>query len=289
MGGSILGKVERLKRDRDGIAKLTPMTNIRLIVENDNGKSEAVTDDKGVLEIKGLTAGTYKVSINLPAELTSGKTDASVVVEDKGCASVHFYVQSNGRLSGLVRNVLGATVSNAEITLFHADGARYQGFQETASTNEQGRYEFRMIAPGKYKLQIRFDGLTRFTRPFPKFYHPGVSNLSQAAVIDIGDGEEIQNYNLTVPVVPRDRLIEGVVVTPDGAIIQDAQVLVGFESSFQIVSFDSPGRFSLKVYEGVSVILHAYVERNGKRFQSEWVLIPLTGDPGKLKLIIELA
>ncbi len=285
-GGRVLGKVQHFKRNSEGADRLTPAANIRLIVENDNSKSETVTDDKGLFEIKGLSAGNYKVSIDLPPGLTAGKNETSVVVEDKGCASVNFYVQPNGRLSGVVRNTLGHPISNALITLFSADGNPDRGYKEFASTNEQGIYEFKIIPPGKYKFLIRFDGSTASTRAFPKFYHPGVPYLAQATVIEIGKGEEIQNYNLTVPELPRDRTVEGVVVSPSGTIIEDAKVLIGFEATLLYVSMDEPGRFRLKVYEGVGLAVHAYVERNGKRLMSEWVSIPATGDPGKLKLVI---
>ena len=42
----------------------------------------------------------------------------------------------------------------------------------------------------------------------------------------------------------------------------------------------------MNVYEGVSTGVQAYIERNGKHVQSGSVVIPATGEIGKVKLVI---
>ena len=284
-GAMILGKVQRLRRNSDGVGKFDPMIGIRVTVENMDKKMELVSNGEGEFVAKDLRPGTYTVSIDLPKGLIAQK-DSSVTVEDKGCAAVQFFVQSDGRLSGQITNTLGHVVSAAEITLFPVDkDPRTNG--EPMKSNEQGIYEFNRIPPGKYKLLIRYDGLSRFDRPFPRLYHPGVQDATQATVIEIGDGEEIKNYNLMVPELPRDRTIEGVVVSSGGIPIKDVKVLMGFDFSFKHIPLDEAGRFSLKVYEGVSIALLAYIERDGKRIESTWVTVPANGDPGKINLVLE--
>jgi hypothetical protein len=284
-GSTIQGKVQRLSRNSEGVGKFDPMIGIRVTVENSDKRMEFVSNAEGEFVAKGLSPGTYTVSIDVPKGLI-GIKENSVTVSDKGCAMVQFFVQSDGRLSGQVTNILGHAVSGAEITIFPADkDPRSNG--EPTKSNEQGIYELKRIAPGKYKLLIRYDGLSRFSKPFPPLYHPGVQSAAQATVIEIGDGEEIKNYNLVVPELPRDRTIEGIVVSSGGIPIKDAKVLLGFDAMFQPVSLDVGGRFSLKVYEGISIGLIAYIERDGKRTESTWVTVPRSGDPGKIKLVLE--
>jgi hypothetical protein len=285
-GSTIQGKVQRLKRNSDGVGRFDPMTNVRVSVENPDRKMDLASDEKGEFIITGLRPGTYTVSLDVPKGMTVANRVNSVTVEDKGCASVDFAIQSDGRLSGLVRNTQGHLISNAEITLFPADQDPYRGSTETTQSNEQGLYELKRIPPGKYKLLIRYDGLRRFDRPFPRFFHPGVSDATHATVIEIGDGEEVSNYNLTVPELPSDRTIEGNVVSATGALINEAKVLMGFDFNFHHVALDA-GRFSLKVYEGISVMLYAYIDKDGKRLQSNVGWVPANGDPGKIKLVIE--
>ena len=284
-GAMILGQVQRLTRNSKGVGKFDPMIGIRVTVENSDKRIEFVSNAEGKFVAKGLSPGTYNVSIDLPNGLT-GIKENSVMVSDKGCAAVQFFVQSDGRLSGQVTNTLGHVVSGAEITIFPLDKDP-RSFGESAKSNEQGVYEFKRIAPGKYRLLVRYDGLSRFDRPFPVLYHPGVQSVTQAAVIEIGDGEEIKNYNLIVPELPRERIIEGIVVSSGGVPMKDAKVLMGFDYSFQPVSLDEAGRFSLKVYEGVSLVLIAYIERDSKRTESTWITVPPTGDPGKIRLVID--
>ncbi len=284
-GSTIQGKVQRLTRNSEGVGKFDPMTGIRVTVENSDKRMEFVSNAEGEFAAKDLKPGTYNVSIDLPKGL-SGIKENLVTVSDKGCAMVQFYVQSDGRLSGQVTNTLGHVVSGAEITIFPVDKDP-RSFGESTKANEQGIYELKRIPPGKYKLLVRYDGLSRFDRPFPPLYHPGVQSAAQATVIEIRDGEEIKNYNLMVPELPRDRTIEGIVVSASGIPIKDAKVLMGFDFSFQPVSLDEAGRFSLKVYEGVNLMLLAYIERDGKRIESTWVAVPGSGDPGKIKLVLE--
>ena len=284
-GAMILGQVQRLTRNSEGVGKFDPMTGIRVTVENSDKRMEFVSNAEGKFIAKGLSPGTYKVSIDLPNGLT-GIKESSVTVEDKGCAAVHFYVQSDGRLSGQVTNTLGHVVSGAEITIFPVDKDP-RSYGESTKSNEQGIYELKRIAPGRYKLLIRYDGLSRFDRPFPRLYHPGVQDAAHATVIEIGDGEEIKNYNLMVPELPHERTIEGIVVSSGGIPLKDAKVLMGFDFSFKPVSLDEAARFSLKVYEGVSLVLIAYIERDGKRIESTWGTVPAAGDPGKIKLVID--
>ena len=284
-GAMILGKVQRLTRNSEGVGKFDPMTGIRVTVETTDKRMEFVSSAEGEFVAKDLKPGTYNVSIDLPKGLT-GIKENSVTVSDKGCAAVQFFVQSDGRLSGQVTNTLGRVVSGAEITIFPV-GKDPRSFGESAKSSEHGIYEFKRIAPGRYKLLIRYDGLSRFERPFPPLYHPGVQSAAQATVIEIGDGEEIKNYNIVVPELPRDRTIEGIVVLSGGILIKDVKVLMGSEANFSFVPLDEAGRFSLKVYEGVSLMLLAYIERDAKRIESTWVTVPGVGDPGKIKLVIE--
>jgi len=285
-GSMILGDVMRFKRDEDGNGSSEPMPNIKIIVTGDDKKLEVESDAKGHFSISGLKPGAYNVSIDLPPGMTASKNDHSVTLEDKACEFLYFGVESNGRLTGQVKNMLGVPIEKAEIFIIPANKPRYRGWWDSAYTEKDGIYSFKRIPPGKYKLQIRFDGLTSQTRPFPNMYHPGVLDATQATVIEIGDGQEIKDYNVIVPELPRDRTIEGTVVTSDGTLITDAKVSYFVEPVVYAATMDSPGHFKLNVYEGVSTAVQAHVERNGKQVQSGSVTIPATGDVEKIKLVI---
>ncbi len=285
-GSMILGAVNRFRRDDDGNGTSEPMPNVKIIIANEEKKVEVESDSKGEFSLSALKPGTYNVSLDLPPGLTAGKNEESITLEDKACAYIYFGVESNGRLTGQIKNMLGVPIEKAEIFIVPANKPRYRGWWDAAYTEKDGIYSFKRIPPGKYKLQIRFDGVSSQTRPFPTMFHPGVLDTTQATVIEIGDGQEIRDYNIIVPELPRDRTIEGTVVSSNGMLLTDAKVSYFVEPVVYAATMDSPGHFKLNVYEGVATTVHAYVERNGKQVQSGVITIPATGEVGKVKLVI---
>ncbi|PYS67179.1 MAG: hypothetical protein DMF69_23825 [Acidobacteria bacterium] len=285
-GSMIFGDVMRFKRDEDGNGSSDPMPNAKIIVTGEDKKLEIESDANGHFKISGLKPGSYKVLIDLPPTMTTGQNEHSVTLEDKACEFIYFGVESNGRLNGQVKNVLGVPIEKAEIFIVAANKPKYRGWWDAAYTEKDGVYSFKRIPPGKYKLQIRFDGLTSQTRPFPTMYYPGVMDMTLATIIEIDDGQEIKDYNIIVPELPKDRTIEGTVVSSDGTLLTDAKVSYFVEPVIYAATMDSPGHFRLNVYEGVSTAVQAHVERNGKQVQSGSVSIPATGEVGKVKLVI---
>jgi hypothetical protein len=285
-GSTISIDVKHLKRNSEGVGEFIPMKEARLKIESSEQTLNVMTDDSGAIQVKALKPGAYKVSIDLSDGLFVPVKEISVTVADKGCAAVQFVAQWNGRLSGRVTNIQGQPVSKSQISIFPADRGPIGSSIETTQSNEEGYFELKRLPPGKFKLLVRYDGLTRFERPFPKLFFPGVSDLSEAKVIEIREGEKLEDYNVIVPELPRDRTIEGVVVTPDGMPFKEARVLMGFDFTFLQVPLDSLGRFTLQVYEGVSVNLQAYVEIDGRRLQSTVVTVPVHGSSEKIRLVV---
>ena len=109
-GVSINGEV---KRNRLSIAKgdavpVGPLVGIGLIVEGEGERREIKTDDQGRYSLTGLRAGKYKVTLQLPDELSTYKTEQVINVSDRGCAVVNYFVVDNGRLSGKVSGPEGS-------------------------------------------------------------------------------------------------------------------------------------------------------------------------------------
>ena len=288
-GGTIKGEVRRIKRSSDGNSTDSAFADIPVIIENGSERSRTTTDEKGNFIVSGLKTGAYTVSLELPKGLRAGPDKSEVKVSDKGCASEYFVVETDGRLSGRVRNVSQSSVANAWLSVISADKGQYQGYTNSAYTNEQGVYEFSKIPPGKYILQIRFDDRSSHGRiPFPTMYYPGVSDPSQSTVIDLGEGQHIGDYDLTMPDLPKQRNLEGIVIASDGRILTRARVAYGSDSIiYDMLPVNAAGIFSLKVYEGVPLAIQARVDLgNGKSVLSDWLDIPPTGDATGLRLVI---
>src|SRR5262245_42427849 len=158
----------------------------------------------------------------------------------------------------------------------------------TTYSDKDGLYEFKAIPPGRYALGVRFDGLTSQNRPFPQIYYPGVENIDQATIVNIGDGERIEKYDLVLPPPPDEHSVEGVVLWPDGrpapnARIEYSQVNVPIAYGAKP---DQQGRFSFKIYDGLKITMRASVEiEEGKYIYSDWVEASVIGEDVKVKIV----
>jgi hypothetical protein len=93
--------------------------------------------------------------------------------------------------------------------------------------------------------------------------------------------------DLTIPDLPKDRIVEGTVLASDGKLVSDAKVLYRTDNNIiNTVPMVGPGHFRLEVYEGVKIALQAWLEiGNGKYPVSDWLEIPATGDATRIKLV----
>lgn len=273
-GSTISGEIQRPIPRADTPPELSAMADVRVLVEGADKQYEAVSDEKGKFSVSGLPAGNYKITLVLPKGLTEGQEAQQVELANKGCASVSFFVVSDGRLLGRVFDAAGQPFEKAEITIMEFGKAKYQGYSNTVYSDKEGNYEFTRVPPGRYIVQIRFDGLTSQQSSFPPVYHPNTSDPSQANVIEIGEGKRIEKFDIYLPTLPREYRVEGVVVRPDGQSASGA--VVEYSASEGIgyqAKVDSRGEFFIKAYEGVTLSIRAALERNGKQFYSDWVKV----------------
>jgi hypothetical protein len=160
---------------------------------------------------------------------------------------------------------------------------RFRGYFSQGSSGKDGRFEIGYIPPGRYILQVRFDGLNSQTSPFPVLYYPNTSDPKQASVIEIGDGQLIEKFDLYLPAVPHEYVVEGVVVRADGQPFAEARVEYTNEAIIYSAKVDERGRFSFKTYEGVTVSVRALFEKQDTHLYSESVVV---NGATKLKLVV---
>jgi len=262
-GGTISGQVVRYRRNEEGTLANPPLAGVKVTIDGPK-KYEAVTDAKGSYRIEGLEPGEYTVVPAAPAGLSTRGPDKKVTVADRGCAVVDFWLESNAKLSGRVLNPQGLPVNNAEIFIMAADKEKYRGHWDAAYADENGAYSFKLIPAGRYVLKIRYDGTTSQKRPFPVMYYPGTSDKSQVRVFTIQEGDTI-DLDIKVPPLPAEIEIRGQVVWQDGKPAAAARVAYGTDGISYVVPVDAEGRFSFKVYNGLTVGLSGWIETAGRQ------------------------
>ena len=289
-GATVRGEVMKYLRNEAGNLANQPLVGITVSLKGES-KYETTTDARGRYSMNSIPPGEYTVMVAAPQGLAARGPDKKVTVVDRGCAVVAFWLESSAQLSGRVLNPQGLPVAKAEIFLNDADKERYRGHWDAAYSDEEGKYAFKLIPPGRYVLTIRYDGMTSQTRPFPLTYYPGVSDKSQAKVFTIREGQIVGNYQLQVPPMPAEYDIQGTVVWADGKPARGARV--GYQLSGDAILYsanvDEQGHFSFKAYEGLKLGVNALIEIEKGKYaysNSASVIVGANLEPIKLVLTV---
>ena len=202
-----------------------PVSNARVVVAGAKQEYGAFTDSEGRYAISGLPPGEYQVSAIFPAHLTSHPARMIRVVE-RGCAEVNFFTEADGRISGTVLDALGRPVPKMRLDLALADQDQSDPNPQLflAHADEEGRYEFKSIPPGRYHLGIRLNANRDSGFPYARTYYPSAPNPETATVFELQEGQRIENVDFVMPPPLAPRTIEGTVVWPDGRPVVGAGV-----------------------------------------------------------------
>ena len=281
-GVTIYGEI---KRQRERVAKgdtvpVGPLEDASLVVEGEGERKEIRADAQGRYRVSGLRPGKLKVTLQLPDELTVYKKEEEVTVADRGCAVVNYYVVDNGRISGRVFDSEGQAAARVLLALVEADDLEPDShYSKLERTDDEGRYSFAAVPPGRYLLAVN---LTRFPQPndptnaYPRTFYPGSTDRSQAEVISLGAGEILRERDMRLPVHHSPSVIDVKVLWTDGTPVANAGI------SFKDVTYHDPGisnggqadaqgHFTLKAYVGQAFVIEARSNRpyvgDSRRFE----------------------
>jgi 5-hydroxyisourate hydrolase-like protein (transthyretin family) len=284
-GAVIFGAVthEREGGDRDS---LVPLANVRVIVTGKDIQVEAATDDEGRYKTPSLPAGEYTVRAEPPRGMS--EQERKVTVADRGCAEVSFWPRWDGRLSGIVYDAEGRPATGARIYLVKAE-KRGMDWMIYGQSDENSRYEVKGIQPGRYRIVLQHIGLNA-SQPNSIFYHPGVSDPEQADVISFGEGQVISHFALRLPMLPRLKTIEGIVLDTYGKPLAGVLVSHGQpnENMMSNVKTDEYGRFSFNAYEGVKYSARVIIDLGDSEYAYfKWSDVPADTEKAPMKIVID--
>ena len=249
--------------------KFHAVKGVRIIIEGQAKSVDATTDEKGRYHISGLPPGTYKVSIAPPEGLTGYSSEREAKVVDRGCAQTDFRLEPDRRITGKVVDANGLAARDLLMELVASEVNRWDAV--FVKTDADGKYAFPMVKPGRYRLGVRIYGSAgSMYVPYPRTYYPGVAGETQATIIDVTDGAQINLNELTLPPRLIESTLNGVVVDVNGRPVKGATVRLK-EREYAIrdmpyrAQSDEQGRFSFKVYQGINYGLNAYVVNDQRR------------------------
>lgn len=211
-GSSIAGRVIFANKGMAGVTVTVTMSGDAL-----SGKGltlKVLTDDEGRFQISNLSGGSYYVWPFVPAlvvtEATGSHPSGKIVAlaEGETVEDVDFHLSSGAAITGRVSDSAGRPVIDERIRLIpigddvrRLAGSTYPGISEIR-TDDRGVYRVFGLPGGKYKVAIgdqyaAFNSV-RGRRFYPQTFHPDVTDESKAEVVEVTDGGEATNVDITV-------------------------------------------------------------------------------------------
>jgi hypothetical protein len=274
---SIVGIVARETRSKatEYRQKVYP-EGIRVIAKGpENLSKEVFTDAKGVFQFFGLPAGDYQVRALTTPDLRRlyGDEILRVKVVDGRCTGGQFTVTTLSTIRGRVLDSKGMVLkTRVDLVPLDSDGneiSAAEGSIETSS-DEQGKYKFDGVAPGRYLVAVNsFKQPGSYDPPYHRTYLPGLTDRARASIIEITEGQQVTVDDFVLGPPLTTRTIEGVVQMPDGTPAANALIKIEFTERnwIEIGSADAQGRFQMKVFEGFKYIVTAELR---KEVQGVW-------------------
>ncbi len=200
------------------------------------------TDAEGNYRLANVPAGRYNVIAIAPAyvgpsESASGGTGKAVnVAEGEVVEKFDFALVRGGVITGRVREAEGSPVIGERVQLNPVgQQSTMRGFFNQNpfmyETDDRGVYRLYGISPGKYTVSVgeaKEEGGVRFGLGgrgyYSRTYHPDTTDASKATVIEIGEGTEVTNADITLGRKSRSFVATGRVVDEGGKPVPGAQV-----------------------------------------------------------------
>jgi len=210
--GSVLGRITIKGKGKGGIVvglrsgDFGPQTGLLF---------KATTDQEGNYRITDVPAGNYQVAPIAPAFVVSDfnsfgrQGKALILAEGENAEGIDFSIVRGGVITGKVSHADGRAVIEERINIVLAEQTDRQGPVTQSGlafyTDDRGVYRVFGLPVGKYKISIGqsqdtfFGGGGSPGRPtYERVFHPDVTNPNEAKVVELGEGSEATNIDITV-------------------------------------------------------------------------------------------
>lgn len=206
--------------------------------------ARAATDYEGRYRLTNVPAGRYSVMVIAPAlvrqsEDTYGEAGKMITIaEEETVEKIDFALVKGGVITGRVTDGDGAPVIGEHVQLNQADKPGQNSWRGFSSlnpfmyeTDDRGIYRLYGIAPGRYTISIGESaegGAVRFgfggRGYYARTFHPDVTEEAKATIIEIGEGTEVTNVDISVGRKSKSFTAMGRVVDESGQPVAGARV-----------------------------------------------------------------
>ena len=261
------------------------LPKVRTTISGPGGLREAITDSRGRATFAGLPPGEYTLQWASDGYKSGNHR---VQIHAQGCAEVPVFMMLDRRVLGRVLTRAGLPAAKVMIEMVPVHPGPNGSEIARATSDVEGLYEFEYVRTGDFYLGVNLD------RPSPdlqygQWYFPGTADPAGATIVHLPETPGVQTFDLILPEPQKDRIIEGVIVWPDGRPARARLTLEdprwpGYASHG---GSDTDGHFLLHSFDGTLYRLHAVGgESSISAISAEPVEIQPNSVPSKLRLIL---
>jgi protocatechuate 3,4-dioxygenase beta subunit len=217
---TISGKVTLKGKGLPGI-----VVALRSIESNQRVKAyKALTDEEGNYRLTNVAPGNYQVATVAPAFIVGeeqGRGQTLIITKDETIENIDFTLIRGGVITGKVTDSDGRPVVEEAVELYPVQGNAVQmnlrnSMELETRTDDRGIYRIYGLRPGNYRVaagqSLRASG--RQGMSYKKAFYPAASEISQAGIIEVTEGSETTNIDITLGRVllkysARGRIVDG--------------------------------------------------------------------------------
>ena len=175
---------------------------------------KATTDQDGYYRFTKLAAGNYSLMAAAPAFVASGSEGGIqknvLVGEDENVEAINFALVRGGVITGRVTDADGRPVIDQQVNIYSADMYNQQVQRQiyasaSVQTDDRGIYRVFGLNAGRYKVAVgRSDDELNVTfNPgrnisYKQVFHPDATDQAKATVVEVSEGGEANNIDITV-------------------------------------------------------------------------------------------
>jgi len=209
--GSISGRVTIENKGVAGVVVSIRKSDFLMPFER---QQKATTDQDGYYRITDVPSGNYDISpaapAFVPADVKDNRSKTVLVGEDENVEGINFTLVRGGVITGRVTDADGRPLIQQQVSIYRADAFTQQTSPRpafpisTSSTDDRGIYRVYGLPMGGYKVaagkgEDGFSGSFGLYRAiYKQVFHPDATEQDKARVIEVSEGSETANIDITL-------------------------------------------------------------------------------------------
>jgi hypothetical protein len=191
---------------------------------------KTTTDQDGFYRISNLAPGIYSLMAAAPAFVVSdtGRQKGVLVGEDENVEGINFTLVRGGVITGRVTDADGRPVIEQQVNVYQAEMYEQKVQRQiyavgSVQTDDRGIYRVFGLNAGRYKVAVgRSDDEMNVTYnqqrnvSYKQVFHPDVTDQAKATVVEVSEGGEANNIDITVGRAVQTFSASGLIVDDNG-------------------------------------------------------------------------